>query len=125
MSRRRAGPLVIAAAVAACATPAEAKFRASLVLEPVQPLVRQTVRVTVRTEIILPRAEQVRLFAVGRWREPSGQGVLDVPLVRVRPRAFAASLRFPYSGRWSLQVMSSSGAILVARDARVGQRPRA
>jgi hypothetical protein len=32
--------------------------------------------------------ESVSLFAVGQWREQSGQGVLDVRLVRIGPRAF-------------------------------------
>jgi hypothetical protein len=61
----------------------------------------------------------VSLIAVGPWREQSGQGVLDVRFVRTGPRAFMTRLRFPYAGRWRLQVVSASGAILTGRQVRV------
>jgi hypothetical protein len=118
--RHHVGPLAVVAAVAALVTPAaEAKFEASVTLEPAQPIVRQPVRITMRTDIVLPKRESVSLIAVGPWRDQSGQGVLDVRLVRIGPRVFKTRLRFPYAGRWRLQVVSGSGASLAGRQVRV------
>lgn len=120
MGRNHVAPVAVAAAVAALMAPAgEAKFKVALALERAQPIARQPVRITMRTEIVLPKRESVNLIAVGPWREQSGQGVLDVRLVRIGPRAFKTMLRFPYSGRWRLQVFSASGATLAGRQVRV------
>jgi hypothetical protein len=120
MGRTHVAALAFVAAVAALVTPAaEAKFKVSLALERAQPIARQPVRITMRTSIVLPKRESVSLIAVGPWREQSGQGVLDVRLVRVGPRAFQTRVRFPYAGRWRLQVVSGSGATLTGRQVRV------
>ena len=120
MGQRYGAPLAVVAVVAALLTPAaEAKFKVSLALEPAQPSARQPVRMTMRTAIALPNRERVILVAVGPWREQSGQGVLNVRLVRVGPRAFKTRLRFPYAGRWRLQVFSGSGANLIGRHVTV------
>jgi hypothetical protein len=123
MSRHHVAAFAVLAAAAAFLTPAaEAKFRASLALHPAQPVARHPVRLTMRTDIVLPRNETVTLVAVGPWRKRDGQGVRYVRLVRNGPRAFEARLRFPYAGRWRVQVMSASGANLIGRQVRV--RPR-
>jgi hypothetical protein len=120
MGRTHVAPLAVVAAVAALVTPtAEAKFKVSLALEPAQPIARQPVRITMRTAIALPHRESVSLIAVGPWREQSGQGVLDVRLMRIGPRAFQTRVRFPYAGRWRLQIVSGSGATLTGRQVRV------
>jgi hypothetical protein len=73
MGRRHVAPLAVVAAVAALVTPAaEAKFKVSIALEPAQPIARQPVRMTIRTEIVLPKRESVSLIAVGPWKEQSG-----------------------------------------------------
>ena len=119
--------LAVAVAAAALASPAaEAKFKVSLAVEPAQPIARQPVRVTMRTDIVLPKRQTMSLIAIGPWRQQSGQGVLDVRLVRIGARAFRASLRFPYAGRWRVQVVSAPDSAPlppVARQVRV--RPAA
>lgn len=72
-----------------------------------------------RIDIVLPKKHDVYLIAVGPWRQQSGQGVLDVRLARLGPRAFKTSLRFPYAGRWRVQVVSGSGASLAGRNVNV------
>ena len=123
VGRQRRMALAAMAAVAALVTPAaEAKFRVSVSFEPPQPLARQPVRVTMRTEVVLPKRQSMSVIAVGPWRQQSGQGVFTVRLVRIAPRAFKASLRFPYAGRWRLQVVSAPGSAPlppVLREVRV------
>jgi hypothetical protein len=117
MRRNHVAALAVVAAVAALVAPAaEAKFKASLALERDRPIARQPVRITMRISIVLPNRESVSLIAVGPWRDQSGQGVLDVRLMRIGPRAFQTRLRFPYAGRWRLQVFSGSGATLAGRQ---------
>ena len=106
MGRNHVAPLAVVAAVVALVTPAaEAKFKVFLALERAQPIARQPVRITLRTAIALPHREGVSLIAVGPWREQFGQCVLDVRLMRIGPRAFQTRVRFPYAGRWRLQVV--------------------
>ena len=111
MRRRQIAVLAVVAAVAALVTPAaEAKFEVSLVFAPAQPVVREPVRATLRTEIVLRKGQEMRLVAVGPWRRQSGQAVVYARLVRIGPRAFTARLRFPNAGLWRLEVVTSPGA---------------
>jgi hypothetical protein len=111
MSRRQITVLAVASAVAALvAPPAEAKFKVWLTFKPAQPIVRQPVRMTMRTEIVLPKGQSMTVIAVGPWRQQSGQAVRYARLVRIGPRSFRATLRFPYAGRWRLQVISEPGS---------------
>jgi hypothetical protein len=120
MGRNHVASLAVVAAVAALAAPmAGAKLEVSLALERAQPIARQPVRITMRTATVLPKRERVSLVAVGPWREATGQGVAIVRLVRAGPRAFDTRLRFPYAGRWLIQAISRSGAILAGRQVRV------
>jgi hypothetical protein len=80
-----------------------------------------------RTEVVLPRKQSMRLIAVGPWTEEFGQTVLDVRFVRLGPRAFRARLRFPQAGRWRLTVLNSGAPGSVAlppADRQVTVRPR-
>jgi hypothetical protein len=100
--------LPVAAAVAMLFAPSgESKFDISFTFEPTHPIARHDVGLTMRTDVVLPRKQSMRLIAVGPWREQFGQTVLDIQLVRVGPRAFRARYRFPHSGRWSLTVLHS------------------
>jgi hypothetical protein len=117
---RHVVPLAIVAAVVGLVTPsAEAKFGVSLVVQPARPIARQPVRMTMRTDVVLPKSESLSLIAVGPWRAHYGQGVRQVRLVRIGARTFKTRLRFPYSGRWRLQVVSESGANLIGRRVMV------
>jgi hypothetical protein len=103
--------VAVVAAVASVETPVvEAKFTVSLAVQPAQPTVRQAVRMTLRTEIVLPRKQEMSLVAIGPWRKQSGQGVLYARLVRTGPRAFTARLRFPYAGRWRIELVTRPGS---------------
>jgi hypothetical protein len=101
-------PLTTLAAVVAAAlvlTPAaEAKFSISLTVEPYSPMAGDPVRVTMRTGIVLPKKHGMRLNAVGPWRTELGQGFFEARLIRIGSRAFRATVRFPYAGRWRLIV---------------------
>jgi hypothetical protein len=120
MGRNYPAALAVVAAVAALVTPvAEAKFRASLALKPVRPITRQPVRIIMRIDMVVPKSERLSLIAVGPWRQQSGQGVLNVRLVRTSPRAFKTSVQFPYAGRWRVQVISESGANLIGANLMV------
>ena len=117
---RRYGAVAAVAALAALLIPvAEAKVRASLAFEPAPPVARHVVRVTMRTDTVLSTTETMTLIAVGPWRHEAGQGVRFVRLLRTGPRSYRARVRFPYAGRWRVQVMSGSGALLVGRQVSV------
>ena len=98
-----------AAVVFAAATPAaDGKFKLSLALAPKPPIAGQTARVTIQTDVVLPRRQRLSLIAVGPWRAATGQAIVDVRLRRVGPRAFRASVRFSYAGRWHVQLVDSA-----------------
>jgi hypothetical protein len=123
MDRRRLTALAVVIVFAFLLTPsAAAKFSISLTVEPSRPMAGQRVRVTIRTGVVLPRKNGTRLAAVGPWRREFGNGFFEVPLVRVGPRAFRASVRFPYSGLWRLIVPSWSAPGSAFPPVRV--RPR-
>jgi hypothetical protein len=101
---RRSLLAVAAASALFFAAGAEAKFDIVLVVEPARPVAGNVVRVTMRTEIVLPKEHGMRLNVVGPWRDQSGHGFFDARLVRTGPRTFTARFRFPYAGRWRLIV---------------------
>lgn len=106
--RRALLPLAVGAASATLLVPsAEAKFRLSVTVEPAQPTARSGARVVVRTDIDLPRGHGIRLFAVGPWRRNLGQAFFEIRLVRIVPSTLAGRVRFPYPGRWHLNVPPS------------------
>jgi hypothetical protein len=105
MCRRRLAPLTIAAAIAVLVAPsADAKPRISVAIEPARPTAGSPARVIVRTEMALPKQHGIRLHAVGPWRNESGQAFLEVRLVRIGQHALRGTVRFPYRGRWHLNV---------------------
>jgi hypothetical protein len=128
MSRSRVTALAFLAAAALVLTPAvEAKFDISLTVEPSRPRAGDPVRVTMRTEVVLPKEHGMRLNAVGPWRDNFGQAFFEPRLVRIGPQAFRAKIRFPYAGRWRLIVPNwgapgSASPAPVDRPVRV--RPR-
>jgi hypothetical protein len=124
MRRDRLAPLTVVAAVAVLLIPlAEAKFRISVTIEPARPIAVSPARVIMRTEIALAREHGIRMHAVGPWRRGSGQAFFEVRLVRIGPRTLRGSVRFPYPGRWHLNVPASGASPPVDRWVRV--RPRA
>jgi hypothetical protein len=131
MRRRITTVALAAASAAALAHAAEAKFPVALTVDPAQPVARRNATVTLRTGVVLPRRQPMRLIAVGPWRPAAGQAVLDVRLVRRGPRSFTAALRFPHTGRWTLDVITEPGAAplppvgrtVTVRHARIGPRP--
>jgi hypothetical protein len=125
MGRRYLVVLLLVAAVATLASAAaEAKFKVSLTAAPSRPLTGKPVRLTMRTAITLPAREGVTLIAVGPWRDDLGQAVHYVRLVRTGPRVFRTTLRLQYAGRWSLQAVMDSGAILIGRQLSVRATPQ-
>lgn len=110
MRGRGIAVLAAFAAVIAATPAADAKFKVSLAFRPAQPLAGHVVRATLRTEIVLPKWQEMRFVAVGRWRRQSGQAVLYARLVRIGPRVFRASLRFPHAGHWRVQVVVEPGS---------------
>jgi hypothetical protein len=96
--------VLVALAASVSATPAEAKFRISLTVEPAQPWMKQPARVVVRTGITLPQNHGLRLHVVGPGRARYDTAVFYFRLRRVGPRAFKATVRFPRGGRWRLIV---------------------
>jgi hypothetical protein len=124
MRRNRLAPLTVVAAVAVLLIPsADAKFRISVTTEPARPIAGSPTRVIMRTEIALAREHGIRLFAVGPWRKTLGQASFEIRLVRIAPRTLMASVRFPYPGRWHLDVPASAASPPLDRWVRV--RPRA
>ena len=104
-AKQLAALLSVAALVALVpARSAEAKFSITLALQPKRPIAGQPVRVVMRTGASLPKKHGLKLTAIGPWRTSFGQTFFDVRLVRLGPRQFTATVRFPYSGRWRLIV---------------------
>jgi hypothetical protein len=83
---------------------AEAKFRISLTVEPAHLWAKRPAPVIVRTGIVLPRGHGLRLHVVGPGRARYDNAVLYYRLLRIGPRAFKATVRFPRGGRWRLIV---------------------
>jgi hypothetical protein len=103
--------LAIMSAAAALLVPsAAAKFRLSVMMEPARPTARNGARVFVRTDIDLPREHGIRLYAVGPWRKNLGQASFEIRLVRIAPRTVIGRVRFPYAGRWHLNVPPSGAS---------------
>jgi hypothetical protein len=125
MSRDRLALITAIGATAVLVIPsAEAKFRLSLALAPTRPAAQSLTRVNVRADIALAREHGILLVAVGPWRRNRGQAIFYPRLVRIGPRALRGSIRFPYPGRWHLNIPPSatSGAGI---DLWVRVRPRA
>ena len=122
---RLASCALVVVVVGALTPGAAAKFRVSLAFEPRQPVVRQPVLMTMRTEIVLAQRQRITVVAVGPWRDESGQGLVEARLVRVAPRVFRVRLRFPNAGRLRLQVVNGPGSdALPPIGAEVRVRPR-
>jgi hypothetical protein len=102
--------LAISASAALLVPSAEAKFRLSITMEPARPTARSGARVVMRTDIALPRKHGIRLFAVGPWRKNLGQAFFEIRLVRIAPRTLTGRVRFPYPGRWHLDVPPSGAS---------------
>ena len=117
-------PLAVVATLAVALTPsADAKFRLTLTLEPTQLVAGRSVRVILRTDVPLARPHGIRLLAVGPWRDRLGQGFFEVRLLRIGPRTIGGTVRFPYPGRWHLDVPASAATAPFGWWIRV--RPRA
>jgi hypothetical protein len=108
----RAVPLaaVVGASGLLLAPPAAAKFGLSIATEPSRPVARSGARVIVRTDIDVPRKHGIRLTAVGPWRRKLGQAVIEIRLVWTGPRTLTGRVRFPYAGRWHLDVPASAAS---------------
>jgi hypothetical protein len=110
MRARHATALAALGAITLVSTPAaDAKFSVSLTAAPARPVVGQPVEVVVRTGVVLPRSHRMWLTAVGPWRDAFGQTFVDRRLMRIGPRAFTATVRLPYAGRWHLIAPSWGG----------------
>jgi hypothetical protein len=94
----------VAAAALLFAGGAEAKFQIWLTVKPSRPVAGELVRVTLRTDVVLPQKHWIRLNVRGPWRAQSGHGFFEPFVLRTGPRVFTARFRFPYSGRWRLIV---------------------
>jgi hypothetical protein len=102
-------PLTVVAALAVALTPsADAKFRLTLTIEPAQPVATRVARVILRADVPLANPHGIRLSAVGPWRNRLGQGFLEIRLQRIGPRRIGGTVRFPYPGRWHLDVPASA-----------------
>jgi hypothetical protein len=101
---------------------ADAKVGARLRFAPSPPAAQRAVRVIVRTNVALSMSESLTLVAVGPWKGGYGQAVRYAHLRRTGKLAYAAAIRFPYPGRWRVQVTSASGAVLIARHADVRRK---
>jgi hypothetical protein len=110
---------IIGAGGALLVPSADAKFRLSITLEPARPTARSAAHVVVRTDIDLPKAHGIRLMAVGPWRDDLGQAVFEIRLVRTATRTLTGRVRFPYPGRWILNVPPSGASPPAARWVRV------
>ena len=95
--------LALAAALALMGAPAaSAKFSVSFTVRPAQVWVKQPARVFVRTGVVLPREEGLRLGVVGSWHPRYGNGFFEVRLHRTGPKTYRATVRFPRGGVWTL-----------------------
>jgi len=104
-------PLALMAASALLLAPsAGAKLALSFAISPARPVAGKPALVTLRAAVVPPRKHGIRLTAVSAWRGKSGQTVLDIPLVRTRPRVLRAAVRFPHAGRWRLIVPDEPSA---------------
>jgi hypothetical protein len=101
---------VVLGVAAFAAIPAEGKFRITLTLEPARPVAGNPARVTLRTDEALPRKHGIRLHAVGPWRTSVGQALVEIRLRRVTPTTLRGAVRFPYAGRWHLDIPASSAS---------------
>jgi hypothetical protein len=101
---------VISISAALLAPAAEAKFRLSVTMEPARPAARSGARVVMRTDIDLPTEHGIRLFAVGPWRKNLGQAFFEIRLMQIAPRTLTGRVRFPYPGRWHLNVPPSGAS---------------
>jgi hypothetical protein len=104
---------VIGAAGLLLAPSADAKFRVSIAMEPSPPRARVATRVVVRTDVDLKREHGIRLTAVGPWRTNLGQAVVEIRLAWRDARTLVGRVRFPYAGRWHLDVPSPPVSIYV------------
>jgi hypothetical protein len=104
--------LVLAALSLVAAPAAEAKFTASVTVAPTPVWAKQPVRVTVRTEIVLPRQHGLELEVVGPWHPRYGNAFFEPPLYRTGPKTYKATVRFPRGGRWALGVPNWGGAMI-------------
>ena len=123
MARGLAIVAVVGAAGLLLAPPSSAKFGLSIATEPSRPLARTGARVVVRTDIDLPKQHGIRLTAVGPWRRNLGPAVIEIRLVWTGPRTLTGRVRFPYAGRWHLDVPPSGASPPASLYVRV--RPRA
>lgn len=111
MTRNRLAPLASIVVFAALFVPsAQAKFRLSMTTEPERPIARNITRIVMRTDINLTQEHGIRLFVVGPWRKNLGQANFEVRLVRVAQRGLRGYIRFPYAGRWHLNVPPSAAS---------------
>jgi hypothetical protein len=88
----------------------EAKFRITLVVRPQAPMAGVQALILVRTDVALPRPHGIRLSAVGPWRTRTGQALLEVRLRRSGSRELRGNIRFPYPGRWHLDIPASAAS---------------
>jgi hypothetical protein len=123
MSRNRLAPLTVTAVAVLLIPSAEAKLRMSVTIDPARPVAGSPARVIMRTDVPLAKEHRIRLHAVGPWRKNIGQAFFEVRLVRIGPRTLRGSVRFPYPGRWHLNVPAARASPPL--DRWVGVRPRA
>jgi hypothetical protein len=95
----------------------------SLRLEPAQPIAGTATVVTIRTDQAVPRRHGIRLSAVGPWRSSVGQALVEIRLRRVSTTVLRGAVRFPYAGRWHLDIPASPASPPLDRWVRV--RPQA
>jgi hypothetical protein len=125
MLRGRSVQIGAIAVLAIVASPAaEAKFRLTVTVEPARPLVGAIARVSVRTDVALPRRHGIRLQAVGPWQDDVGQKLLEIRLRRIDPYTIAGTVRFSYAGRWRLDIPPSSASPPFQRLVTVRPRPQ-
>jgi hypothetical protein len=105
------------------AVPADGKFRMTLKLEPARPVAGDPARVTIRTDEALPMKHGIRLHAVGPWRTRYGQALVEIRLRRLSPTTLQGAVRFPYAGRWHLDIPASLASPPLDRWVRVRPRP--
>jgi hypothetical protein len=114
------GAIAVLAIVASPA--ADAKFRLTVSVEPARPVVGAIARLSVRTDVALARRHGIRLQAVGPWQDDAGQTLLEVRLRRIDRDTLVGTVRFPYAGRWRLDIPPSSASPPFQRSLTV--RPR-
>lgn len=125
MQRARSALIAALAVVAVAVAPsAQAKFRMAVTLEPARPLAGSIATVKIRTEAPLPRNHGVRLHAVGPWRDDVGHRLIEIRLQRIGLHALAGAVRFPFAGRWRLDIAASSASPSFQRSVTVRRRPQ-